>query len=322
MFWPSIANAASNFMPPQASEIATRVDSLYAFLLWASFISCVLVIGGFLYFTVKYKRKSDNDKTAYISHNTYLEFLWSFIPFVIFMFVFAWGFYIFKDMRSMPKDALEILVEGQKWNWTFYYKNGKISASELVVPVNTPVKLVMTSKDVLHSFFIPAMRNKQDLVPGRYTTLWFNADKKGDFQVFCAEYCGDQHSGMLAKLKVINREDFDQWLQNDPYKGLTMIEVGHKVYEARCIACHSLTVENSAAKGAAQIAPGWKGLYGDQRTFSDGTTGKADENYLRESILNPNAKTVAGYSPVMPTFAGQLSEQEIMSVIEMIKSDK
>ncbi|MGE0763595.1 MAG: cytochrome c oxidase subunit II [Bdellovibrionales bacterium] len=321
MFWSSVAQA-STFMPVQGTQIAKHVDSLYSFLVWVSFISCVLVIGGFIYFSLKYKRRSNNDKTPYISHNTTLEFLWSFIPFVIFMIVFGWGFYIYKEMRTMPKDGLEVLVEGQKWNWTFYYKSGKVSAGELVVPVGTPVKLVMTSKDVLHSFFIPAFRNKQDVVPGRYTALWFNADKKGDFQVFCTEYCGDQHSAMLARLKVLSREDYEQWLQNDPYKGMTMAEVGQKVFAARCVACHSLTIESSAAKAVTQIAPGWKGLAGNQRKMADGTSVTADDNYLRESILNPNAKTVAGFAPAMPTFAGQLTEQEIMSVIELIKSTK
>lgn len=321
MFWPSVAQA-STFMPPQASKIAEQYDTLYAFLVWASFISCVLVIGGFIYFSIKYKRKSESDKTAYISHNAALEFLWSFIPFVIFMLVFGWGLYIYKDMRTMPKDGLEIVVEGQKWNWTFYYKSGKVSAAELVVPEHTPVKLLITSKDVLHSFFLPAFRIKQDAVPGRYTALWFNAEKKGDYQVFCTEYCGDKHSGMLAKMKVLSRDEFDQWLQNDPYKGMPMSEIGGKVYTARCAMCHSLEIANSAARKSGQIAPGWKGLFNSERTFTDGTSTAANENYIRDSILRPAEKIVAGYEPAMPTFAGQLSEQELMAVIEFIKTVK
>lgn len=315
MFWPSVAQAGSNFMPVEGSEIAKQVDSLYGFLLWASFISCVLVIGGFIYFSLKYKRKSDNDKVPYISHNSTLEFLWSFIPFVIFMVAFGWGTYVYVNLRAMPKDGMEVLVEGQKWNWTFYYKSGKISAGELVVPVKTPIKLVLTSKDVLHSFYLPAFRNKQDAVPGTYTAMWINAEKVGTYQVFCAEYCGDNHSGMLAKLKVVTRDEFDQWLQNDPYKGLSSAEIGQKVYTSRCAMCHSLGSEK-------MVGPGWKGLFGKTEQFGDGSSVVVDENYIRESILNPQAKIVVGYPPAMPTFAGQLSEQELMAIIEFIKADK
>ncbi len=316
MFWPSIAQASSsNFMPVQGTEIAQKFDSLYSFLVWASFISSVLVIFGFIYFGVKYKRKSNNDKVPYISHNATLEFLWSFIPFVIFMVIFGWGFYVYKEMRTMPENALEVLVEGQKWNWTFTYKNGKVSAAELVVPIGVPVKLIMTSKDVLHSFFIPAFRVKQDLVPGRYTSLWFKAEILGNFHVFCTEYCGDQHSAMLAKTKVVSREEFDIWLQNDPYKGLSVAEVGQKIYAGRCVICHNLTDQKL-------VGPGWKAIFGTVRQFSDGTSATVDENYLRDSILNPNAKIVAGYAPAMPTFAGQLNELELAAIIEFIKNVK
>jgi cytochrome c oxidase subunit II len=312
--WSGIAQA-STFMPPQGTKIAAQYDSLYSFLVWASFISSVLVIGGFIYFGIKYKRKSENDKTAYISHNTALEFLWSFIPFVIFMVIFAWGTLLYREMRTMPENALEVLVEAQKWNWTFYYKSGKISAGELVVPVNTPVKLVMTSKDVIHSFFIPAFRAKQDVVPGRYTALWFDAEKKGDYQVFCTEYCGDGHSAMLAKTKVLSREDFEKWLQTDAYKGMDMMQIGQKVYSQKCSICHKLD-------DTKLVGPGWKGMFGHMRAFADGSETMATESYIRESLMSPNAKIVKGFTPAMPTFAGQLSEQEIMGIIEFIKSLK
>lgn len=313
MFWPSLAQAGS-FMPVKGTEIAHHVDQLYGFLLWASFISCVLVIGGFIYFSIKYKRRSDNDKTAYITHNNILEFTWSFIPFVIFMIVFAWGWWIYSDMRSFPKDSFEIQVMGQKWNWNFTYKSGKKTAGELIVPVNTPVKLVMTSVDVLHSFYIPAFRIKQDVIPGRYTALWFNADKVGEYQVFCAEYCGDKHSAMLAKVHVLPKEKFEEWLQNNPYKDLSVSEIGQKVYAARCIACHNTTNVKS-------VGPGFAGIWGKAEALEGGSSANVEENYVRESILNPNAKVVAGYPKgVMPTFAGQLSEEELMGVIEYIKS--
>src|SRR5665213_3666007 len=220
----------SHFMPPQATEIAQGVDKLYGFLLVTSFISCVLVIGGLIYFAMKYRRTSENQKTPYISHNTTLEFLWSFIPFVLFMVVFVWGWIVYSRMRTMPEDALEIAVQGQKWNWSFTYKNGRTSSAEFYVPVGQDVRLVMGSTDVIHSFYVPAFRTKQDVVPGRYSNIWFKAEHEGDYQVFCAEYCGDGHSAMMAKVHVVSREKFEDWLSNDPYKGLAPVEVGRKVY--------------------------------------------------------------------------------------------
>lgn len=311
-FWPTLANASS-LLPVAGSEVARHYDKLYVFLMWACLISSVLVIGGFIYLGVKHRRRSENEKTAYITHNSLLEFLWSFIPFVIFMGVFGWGWWIFSQMRTMPKDAFEVQVYAQKWSWLFEYKSGRKSSGELIVPVDTPVKLVMTSKDVLHSFYIPAFRVKQDVIPGRYTALWFHPEKVGNYQVFCTEFCGDQHSGMLAKVKVLPKQEFEQWLQNDPYKGLSVAEVGQKVYTSRCAVCHSTTDQKI-------VGPGFAGTFGKDRNFQDGSTLVADANYIRESVLTPNAKVVAGFQPAMPTFAGQLSEEEIMGVIEFIKS--
>lgn len=312
----SPAFTGSRFMPYAATEIAKNVDALYSFLLWASAISCVLVIGGLILFAMKYRRRSDGDKTPYISHNTTLEFLWSFIPFVIFMVVFVWGWKVYHDLRAFPKNALEITVEAQKWDWTFAYKNGRRSAAEFYVPVNQAVKLIMTSKDVLHSFYVPAFRDKQDVIPGRYTSVWFNATTEGSYNIFCAEYCGDKHSGMLAKVHVVSREAFDEWLSNEPYKGLPPVEIGQKVFQTRCTACHTLTDK----KG---VGPGFAGVFGRQSTMDDGSTVTVDENYIRESMMNPNAKVLAGFPKgVMPTFAGQLNEQEIMGVIEFLKTVK
>ena len=314
----SAAPTGSHFSPIAATDIAHSWDSLYAFLLIASFISCVLVIGGLIAFAMKYRRRSENDKTPYISHNTTLEFLWSFIPFVIFMVTFVWGWIVFYNLRKMPENGLEITVQAQKWDWSFIYKNGRRSAAEFYVPVDQPVKLIMTSKDVIHSFYVPAFRNKQDVVPGRYTTYWFKANAVGDYQVFCTEYCGDKHSAMLAKVHVVTREKFDEWLSNDPYKGLSQVEVGQKVYQARCTACHSL-----AEYKPGQVGPSWKGLFGRDEVMEGEQHVKVDENYLRESILQPNEKVVKGFPKgVMQSFAGQLSEEELMGVIEFIKTLK
>lgn len=312
MFWIDAAMARS-FMPVAGTEIAERVDTLYAFLVWASFISCVLVIGGMVYFAMKYRRRSEDDKTPYISHNTFLEFLWSFIPFVIFMVVFAWGWLLFHEMRSIPENAFEVNVVGQKWYWDFQYKSGRKTSGEAYVPANTPVKLIMRSNDVIHSLFIPGFRIKQDVVPGRYTALWFEAKKPGQYQVFCTEFCGDGHSAMLAKLNVLPQAEFDEWLQNDPYKGLSLTEIGQKVFESKCSACHNITAEK-------KVGPGFAGLFGSTRKFQDGSSATADENYLRSSMLNPNEQVVEGYpAGVMPIFQGQMSEQETTAVIDYIK---
>ncbi len=309
--------AEGSFMPPKATNVAGQVDNLYSFLLWASFISCAILIGGMIYFALKYKRKTANDKTAYISHNTFLEFLWSFIPLVIFLGVFGWGWYIYNQMRSMPTDALEVHVFGRQWAWEFVYKSGKTAGNEFYVPVNTPVKLIMTSKDVIHSFFIPSMRIKQDAVPGRYSTLTFNSDKLGDFQVFCTEYCGTLHSGMLAKMHVVSKEDYEKWIAESD-EGLTLAQKGQKLYgEKGCVACHS-------TDGSPKVGPTWKGIYAlKDHEMEGGSKVAVDENYLRESILQPNAKVVKGFPQgVMPTFQGQLNEDQVNAIIEFIKSLK
>ncbi len=312
----SSAATGSIFMPPQATDIAKNVDSLYEFLLIVSFISCVLVIGGLIYFAIKHRRKNEGEKTPYIAHNTTLEFLWSFIPFVIFMVVFVWGWMVFHQLRSMPKDALEIGVQAQKWDWTFVYKNGRKVVGEFTVPVGQDVKLLMTSTDVLHSFYVPAFRTKQDVIPGRYSALWFNANREGTFQVFCTEYCGEKHSAMAAKVKVVSREEYENFLVTDPYKGLSSLEIGQSIYGKQCIACHSLTDQKV-------VGPGFLGVFGRQRELESGEVVTADENYIRESILNPNAKIVKGYPRgVMVTYAGQLSEEQIMGLIDFLKTVK
>ena len=310
----SSSGQGQTFMPPQASIFAAQIDYLYTFLLWASLISSVLVIGGMIWFVIKYRRKTDTDKTAYISHNVFLEFLWSFIPFVIFIGVFAWGWVLYHDMRTAPEDAFEVHVVAKKWSWDFLYKSGKVSSNEMIVPVNTPIKLIMTSRDVLHSFFVPAFRVKQDVVPGRYTSLWFEANQVGEYQVFCTEFCGDQHSSMLAKVRVVTQKQFEDFLlEGDPYEGLSLTEVGEQVFSKQCAVCHNIS-------GVKKVGPGLGGLFGQVRKFVDGSQMEAaDDNYIRESILNPNKKMVEGYPPAMPTFAGVLKEKEIIAIIEYIK---
>lgn len=318
MMWLNIAKAQS-FMPTQGTEIAKQVDNLYGFLLITSFIACVLVIGGMIYFVWKYRRKSPNDKTAYISHNTFLEFLWSFIPLVIFLAVFVWGWYIYHEMRSMPKNALEINVLGKQWAWEVEYKNGYKTVNEVVVPINQDVKILLSSTDVLHSFFVPSFRIKQDAIPGRYTALWFRSDKLGDFHIFCTEYCGTSHSAMIGKLKVVSREDFDKYLeQGQEERNLPLGKRGEKLFAVKaCASCHS--VDSPATK----VGPTLFQKFGQEEVLTDGSKIMFDENYIRQSILEPNKHIVKGFPQgVMPTFQGQINENELAALVEYIKELK
>ncbi|MGZ3742317.1 MAG: cytochrome c oxidase subunit II [Pseudobdellovibrionaceae bacterium] len=318
MMWFNLAQAQS-FMPSEATKIASQVDNLYGFLLVASLISFFILMGGMTFFIFKYRRRTKNDKTAYITHNAFLEFLWSFIPLVIFLGVFAWGWLIYHDMRSMPKDALEVHVFAKQWAWEFEYKSGVKTGNLVVVPVNKDVKLIMTSKDVIHSFYIPSFRLKQDVVPGRYTALWFHADKLGEFHVFCAEFCGTQHSGMLATLKVVPQAEYDAWLEEESQVGnLPLAKRGEKLFAVKaCSSCHSV------ADATTKVGPSlWK-KFGTKEAIEGGGDVEVDENYIRESILTPNAKIVKGFPKgVMPTFQGQLNETELNALIEYVKTLK
>ncbi len=317
MFWLNFANAQS-FMPTQGTQIAERVDSLYSFLLISSLIACIILIGGMIYFVVKYKRKSENDKTPNITHNNFLEFLWSFIPLVIFLLMFAWGWNVYHDMRKMPENALEIHIFGKQWAWEVQYKSGAATSNLVMVPINTDVKLIMTAKDVLHSFYVPSFRIKQDAVPGRYTTLWFNSNKLGEFHIFCTEYCGTQHSGMIGTLKVVTQQEFDAWLEEESkVSTLPLADRGAKIFQVKaCASCHSVADAN------VKVGPALWQQWGQERKTSGGAMA-LNEEYARESILNPNAKVVAGYnSNIMPSFQGQLSEIELAALIEYIKGLK
>ena len=315
----SLVSEGTFLMPKSASTLSSNVDSLFYFLFWGSVVIFLgmCIVGA--WFLVKYKRTQENQKASeQMIHNTALEVSWTVIPLIIVMIIFAWGYKDYLRLTVVPPDAKEIRVTGKKWLWEFEYaKEGIKLLNEMVVPVNTPIRLVMTSEDVIHSFFVPNFRIKRDVLPNRYTRIWFEATEVGDYHVFCTEYCGDGHSNMLAALKVGSEREYEEWLASgNSNDDLPLEELGKKLYTSKaCNTCHSLD-------GSSMTGPSWKGLYNSERSLADGNTAKADDNYLRESIVNPAAKVVSGYPPVMPTYAGLLSDREIAGLIEYMKSIK
>ncbi|MCH8028568.1 MAG: cytochrome c oxidase subunit II [Candidatus Dadabacteria bacterium] len=307
-----------NWLPEAASSIAGRVDNVIWFVTIISLVFFVFITALLVVFAIKYRRRSEDDETPYqVSHHT-LEVVWTIIPSILVMVIFVYGFVVFEDLRTPPKDAMEINVTGKQWLWQFHYDNGKSTINELFVPEGRPVKLVMTSDDVLHSFFVPEFRVKQDLVPGMYTYLWFKAIKKGEFNIFCAEYCGTNHSGMLGKVKVLSPADFEKWKtsKEELIAGANLVEAGAELYTKRaCIGCHSID-------GSPMVGPTFKGIFGRQETLADGQEITVDENYLRKSIYEPQAQVVKGYQPIMPSFKGIISDNEVSALIAYMKSLK
>jgi cytochrome c oxidase subunit II len=303
------------WLPEQASAGAPGVDRLFSFIFWLSLFFFALIIVLMVVFVVRYRRREGVEPEPSPAHNTALEITWTGIPLLLVMVIFAWGFKVYLDTNVAPANAYEVQVTGQKWKWLFTYPTGHVD-DNLHVPVDQPVRLVMTSEDVIHSFYIPAFRIKHDVVPGRYSTLWFKATKPGEYQVFCAEYCGTGHSDMLAKVIVHEPGGFEKWMDEvgNMFKSMTPVQVGEKLYRVRgCAQCHSID-------GKAGVGPTFQGVFGHQVPLKGGATVVADENYVRESILEPQAKIVAGFEPVMPTFKGKLNDREITAVIEFLKS--
>jgi len=304
----------SFLFPPQASTYAADVDALYYFIHYVGVFFWVLIVAAIVYFLWRYRR--GHKEGVGPSHSLPLELTWSIIPLILVIAMFLWGFKGFMTLSRAPGNAETINVTARKWSWNFEYGNGQRLTNELHVEVNKPYKLVMTSEDVIHSFYVPSFRNKMDVIPGRYTTFWFEATQTGEHQVFCTEYCGDGHSDMLAKIHVHTPEDFAKWQKESQVEDTTtpLPELGAKLYNSRaCFTCHS-------TDGSAKVGPSFKGLFGKQEQLADGTTVTVDEEYLRESMLQPNAKVVQGFQPVMPTYQGQLTDREISGLIEYIKT--
>jgi len=308
------------FLPPGESTIASEVDALFYFLFYASLALFAIVFFGIIFFSIRYRRRKHEkvEPTTGLTHNLKLELLWSVIPTILVIIVFFWGFKVYMKMNVVPKDAMEIKVTGQKWFWSFDYPEGVKTVNDLVVPAGKPIKLLMSSKDVIHSFFVPDFRIKMDVLPNRYSVTWFEATRPGEFDLFCTEFCGDGHSEMIGKVKVLNEREYAVWLEEGSSggEGMSLEEYGRKLYVSKaCNTCHSIENKNL-------VGPAFNGVYGKTRVFTSGEKLTADENYIRESILEPQAKIVAGYDPVMPTYQGLLGDREIDAIIAYMKTLK
>jgi cytochrome c oxidase subunit 2 len=337
--------AYAGTLPLTGSDVAARWDSLYAFLVWLSVFFFVLVVGAMIYFAVVHRHRPGM-KTKYVTGNHTLEALWIAIPTLLLMIIFGWGYSVYHSMTQSPPDAFEVRVVGKQWLWTFQYDDGRVTTNEVFVPLNQPVKFIMSSEDVLHSFFVPSFRVKQDVVPGMYSSVWFTPTVPGKHQVFCAEYCGTSHSGMLAKVIVLDDQQWKSWRRNkaigevpnaeevalsDSVKTtaaapelrktgfisqVSLAQQGKEVYETKgCVACHSVD-------GSEKIGPSHKGLYQRKVELADGRTVVADDNYIRGHIENPRGSLVKGYNPVMPTFKGLITETEMNALMAYLKSIK
>lgn len=311
----------SMWLPESAAVSTPSVDDPFWLIYWTCVVAFVGTMVPMFWFMWKYRRKHEGQKAlSQKDHSQLLEILWSAIPTVFFVLIFVMGFKGFMNLYVAPANAMELRITGQKWQWTAKYPNGATITgvgAEFPVPLNRPVKVVLSSTDVIHSFFVPNFRVKMDALPWRYTTLWFEASKEGTFPVFCTEYCGKDHSNMLAKIKVMKPEDFDKWLKDEGEKagGEPDIAKGEQVYNSVCIACHS-------TDGSRRVGPSFKGIFGRETLLSDGSKVVVDDNYLIESMLEPNKKLVQGYPPSMPPMAGTLSKTQLDSVILYLKSLK
>ncbi|HLB92290.1 MAG TPA: cytochrome c oxidase subunit II [Terriglobales bacterium] len=305
----------SNYLPlwpDQASTMAGQVDALYIYLLLVSGIMTAIIFLAVAVLAIKYRRVPGRDAHQ-IEGSTILEVSWSVIPFFIMLTFFIWGAVIFFEERTPPADATEVYVVAKQWMWKIEHIEGQHEINELHVPTGQNIKLIMTSQDVIHSFYIPAFRLKQDVLPGRYTTLWFKATKPGRYHLFCAEYCGTMHSGMGGDIIVMEPQDYALWMAGGALNPLP--ETGKALFASLgCSTCHRSDVQGESR------GPDLAGLYNKPVKLEDGRTVIADENYVRESILDPTAKIVSGFKPVMPTFQGIVNDDQLNALVAYIKS--
>jgi cytochrome c oxidase subunit II len=290
--------------------MAGQVDALYIYLLLVAGVMTALIFLSVVVLAIKYRRSAGHAAEP-IEGSTLLEITWSIIPLMVMMSFFIWGAVIYFRERTPPADATEVYVVAKQWMWKIEHMEGQREINELHVPTGQNIKLIMTSQDVIHSFFIPAFRIKQDVLPGRYTTLWFKATVPGRYHLFCAEYCGTMHSGMGGDIVVMEPREYAQWMAGGPSPPLQ--DTGKELFSTLgCATCHRSDIQGRG--------PNLQGIYNKAVLLEDGRTVIADEDYVRESIVNPTAKIVSGFKPVMPAFQGIVSEEQLNALVAYVKS--
>jgi cytochrome c oxidase subunit 2 len=297
--------------PARASANAGNVDALYIFLVLLAGFMCVAIFTMIVVFAMRYRQRR-GQQAEQIEGSVALEVTWSVVPLAIFMVIFLWGAIIYFQERTPPRGADEVYVVAKQWMWKLEHEQGQREINELHIPVGRDVKLIMTSQDVIHSFYVPAFRIKQDVLPGRYTTVWFHATKPGVYHLFCAEYCGTAHSGMIGQIVVLEPAQYQAWLSGGLTSG-SLAASGETIFQQLgCPTCHRFDTQGRG--------PNLTGIFGKPVSLEDGRTVIADENYIRESILSPAAKVVSGFKPIMPTFQGLVSEEQLTALVAYVKS--
>jgi cytochrome c oxidase subunit 2 len=306
-----------DLFPPQASTVALPIDLIYIYITAVSVFFTVLIFALVIFFSVKYRRRSDAERPKPIEGNHLLEIIWVAVPLVIVLTMFVAGAVVFFYIFHPPKEGIQMYGVGKQWMWKFQHPEGRREINDLHVPLGIPVKMTLTSEDVIHDFFVPAFRIKMDVVPGRYVQTWFKATKLGEFHLFCAEYCGTKHSQMIGKVIVMKPEDYAKWLAGQdpasPMPAVSMAERGAKLFQdLRCVTCHGGTL--------SALGPKLEGVYGSTVELEGGKTVTADDTYLRESIMFPTKRVVKGFQPLMPTYQGQIAEEDVLAIISYIKT--
>ncbi len=302
---------ASALFPAEASGISPYVDALYFFLLLMTVFGTLLVGALLLVFSIRYRRER-NPVATQIEGSTLLEATWTIIPLAIFLVTFVWGAVLYFRIYNPPTNAMNIYVVGKQWMWKAEHPGGQHEINALHVPMGQPVQLTMISQDVFHSFSVPDFRIKREVIPGRYSTVWFEATQVGTYHVFCTQYCGTQHSGMVGTVTVLTQDDYKKWLQQST-SGMSLAQNGERLFASMgCNSCHS---GNAAARG-----PNLAGVYGAKLTLTDGSQMLVNDAYLRDAILNPSQHVTAGFAPIMPTYQGQISEDGLIDLVEYIKN--
>jgi cytochrome c oxidase subunit II len=301
------------FVPDSASSMSWKVDAVYFYLSGVTLFFTLLISAILIFFVIRYRRRTPYEIPRPVAGSHKLETLWTVIPFIISMTIFGWSAKVYFEQYTPPQNAIEVYVVGKQWMWKIQHSTGQREINELHVPVGKKVKLIMTTEDVIHDFFVPAFRMKADVVPGKFTTQWFEATKTGTYHLFCAEYCGMNHSGMIGSIIVMEPREFDNWLSGNTGT-TTPAAAGQQLYQTLgCASCHG-------ANGEGGRGPTLLGMFGKQIQLVGGQTVRADEPYIRESIMNPQAKLVEGFGPIMPTFQGQISEDQLVQLVAYIKS--